>query len=159
MQTCLVHTRHPLRLMRDLGFRRTISFVAIQLGMVVSAMLHPFFIALLIATAANPSLVLAHDKGGVAVAFLAIGLANLFAGYAAMTTLASRTLPLRRLRRLETALVWLPLYWLLMSLATWRAVFQLFLRPHYWDKTMHFGRSPRAGRRRVQVQGAFSAAG
>jgi cellulose synthase/poly-beta-1,6-N-acetylglucosamine synthase-like glycosyltransferase len=159
MQTCLVHTRHPLRLARDLGVRRTFGFIAIQLGMVVSAILHPFFIALLIASAADPSLILAREGGTLTVVLLAIGLANLFAGYAAMTTLASRTLPLRGLRRIETALVWLPLYWLLMSVATYRAVFQLLLRPHYWDKTAHFGSVPRAKPRpRGQLRRAFSGA-
>jgi hypothetical protein len=75
----------------------------------------------------------------VTAALAAIGLVNLFAGYAAMTTLAGRTLPLRGLRRIETALVWLPLYWLLMSVAVYRGFFQLLLRPHYWDKTTHLG--------------------
>jgi cellulose synthase/poly-beta-1,6-N-acetylglucosamine synthase-like glycosyltransferase len=139
MQTCLVHTRHPLRLTRDLGPKRTLAFIAIQLGMVASALLHPFFVALLIGIAANPSTVLARNGGGVTAALAAIGLVNLFAGYAAMTTLAGRTLPLRGLRRIETALVWLPLYWLLMSVAVYRGFFQLLLRPHYWDKTTHLG--------------------
>jgi cellulose synthase/poly-beta-1,6-N-acetylglucosamine synthase-like glycosyltransferase len=139
MQTCLVHTRQPLRLARDLGLKRTIGFAAIQLGMVFSALLHPFFIVLLIAFVAEPSAILARADGVLVATLAAIGLLNLFAGYAAMTTLASRTLPLRGLRRIETALIWLPLYWLLMSVAIYRAFFQLLLRPHYWDKTTHLG--------------------
>jgi cellulose synthase/poly-beta-1,6-N-acetylglucosamine synthase-like glycosyltransferase len=159
MQTCLVHTRHPLRLARDLGPKRTIGFIAIQLGMVASAVLHPFFIALLIAIAADPSVILARENGTVTAALAAIGLVNLFAGYAAMTTLAGRTLPLRGLRRIETALIWLPLYWLLMSVATYRAMFQLFMRPHYWDKTTHLGFTSRVKPRRLHgaQQPAFSA--
>jgi hypothetical protein len=30
-----------------------------------------------------------------------------------------------------------PLYWVFMSVAAWRALFQLILKPHYWEKTSH----------------------
>ena len=33
--------------------------------------------------------------------------------------------------------LFLPFYWLLASLAAYRALFQLFTRPHHWDKTQH----------------------
>ncbi len=30
-----------------------------------------------------------------------------------------------------------PLYWLGMSLAAWKAVYEIFVRPHHWSKTQH----------------------
>ena len=30
-----------------------------------------------------------------------------------------------------------PLYWLLHSVATYKALWQLITRPHYWEKTTH----------------------
>ena len=30
-----------------------------------------------------------------------------------------------------------PLYWVLMSIASWKALWQLIVRPHYWEKTVH----------------------
>ena len=30
-----------------------------------------------------------------------------------------------------------PVYWLLMSLASYRALYQLIFNPSYWDKTEH----------------------
>jgi glycosyltransferase XagB len=30
-----------------------------------------------------------------------------------------------------------PIYWLLHSLAAYKAVWQLIIRPHYWEKTEH----------------------
>jgi hypothetical protein len=30
-----------------------------------------------------------------------------------------------------------PLYWVLMSVAGWRALFQLLTNPSYWEKTQH----------------------
>ncbi len=31
----------------------------------------------------------------------------------------------------------MPIYWLLLSLAAWRALFQLLLDPYRWEKTEH----------------------
>jgi hypothetical protein len=31
----------------------------------------------------------------------------------------------------------MPLYWPLASIAAYRALFELFLRPHHWAKTEH----------------------
>jgi len=30
-----------------------------------------------------------------------------------------------------------PLYWVLLSLAAWKAIWQMLVRPHYWEKTVH----------------------
>jgi len=30
-----------------------------------------------------------------------------------------------------------PFYWLMISLAAWKALWQLFFKPHYWEKTVH----------------------
>lgn len=142
MQTCLVHTRQPLQLAADLGFKSTIGFVTIQLGMILSAMLHPIFLVALAVIAMQRGFVEASPPSWLVI----FGVANLAAGYAAMIALASRTLALRGLSRIEPALVALPVYWLLMSVATYRALWDLVVRPHYWAKTTHFGvlASPKA---------------
>lgn len=35
-----------------------------------------------------------------------------------------------------------PLYWILHSVAACPALWQLVVRPHYWDKTLHFVEHP-----------------
>lgn len=30
-----------------------------------------------------------------------------------------------------------PIYWLMMSIAAWIALYQIILKPHYWEKTKH----------------------
>ena len=30
-----------------------------------------------------------------------------------------------------------PLYWVLMSMAAWKALIQLCYKPFYWEKTVH----------------------
>jgi hypothetical protein len=46
----------------------------------------------------------------------------------------------RRLNVTASVLLLLPVYYLLVSVATWVAMLDLALRPHYWAKTAH-GRS------------------
>ncbi len=144
MQTWLVHSRQPLRLLRELGWRRFLGGNLIGTGLIVSALIHPVYLATVVALATDP-LALWGDGGIFASAVIGLNLFNLFAGYAAMVALARGTLALRREGRGAWVLVLLPLYWFLMSLACYRALFQLIVRPHTWEKTPHRGRAPNAG--------------
>ncbi|MEO8668610.1 MAG: glycosyltransferase family 2 protein [Bauldia sp.] len=135
MQTWLVHTREPGRLIREIGLWQFLGFALISIGMVISAIVHPIYIVSLIVVAANPVSLWA-DSVAASLA-LAINGFNLVAGYVAAATLSGRTLALRRRSGDMAELVWLPAYWLLMSIAGYRAVFQLLTRPHHWDKTPH----------------------
>ena len=45
MQTWLVHTRHPWRLARELGFRGSLGFTLVGTGLIVSAMIYPVYLA------------------------------------------------------------------------------------------------------------------
>ena len=57
--------------------------------------------------------------------------------------------PLRRgLAYLSPAAILMPIYWIMMSIAAWRAAWQLFTRPYYWEKTDH-GLSSEARMRRA----------
>jgi hypothetical protein len=55
----------------------------------------------------------------------------------AMAILGSRALKLRGRGREAHGLILLPVYWLLASIATYRALIQLVTRPHHWEKTPH----------------------
>jgi hypothetical protein len=60
----------------------------------------------------------------------------------------------RGLRRTAWVLLLIPLHWLLLSLAAWRAVWQLVRAPQLWEKTEH-GLAIRGGwkpRRRRSVR-------
>jgi cellulose synthase/poly-beta-1,6-N-acetylglucosamine synthase-like glycosyltransferase len=136
MQTWLVHTRDPRRLARELGPRGSLGFTLIGTGLIVSSLIYPVYLVTLVAMATNP-LGLWGDGGILAAVVIGVNLFNLVAGYVAMAMLSGRALK-RRGRRIETGgLILLPLYWLLMSLASYRAVFELALRPHHWAKTPH----------------------
>jgi cellulose synthase/poly-beta-1,6-N-acetylglucosamine synthase-like glycosyltransferase len=136
MQTWLVHTRHPLRLARELGAGGLLGFMLIGTGMIVSSLIYPVYLGTLLAMLTNP-LVLWGDGGLVASGVVGVNLFNLVAGYFAMIVLSGRALRLRGRGGEAGGLFLLPLYWFLMSLASYRAIFELAVRPHYWAKTPH----------------------
>ena len=56
----------------------------------------------------------------------------------------------RGLRPYGRALLLMPLYYLLVSAATWAALYELIVRPFHWHKTAH-GRS-RPGAARIAAE-------
>jgi cellulose synthase/poly-beta-1,6-N-acetylglucosamine synthase-like glycosyltransferase len=140
LQTWLVHTRRPLKAVRQLGVRGVVGFNLTATGLVVSSLVHPAYLITLTVVLLDPWLL--YGGGGVVAAtVVCLNLFNLAAGYASVVFLTCRALELRR-RPLRQAwvLLLLPVYWVLMSFACYRAVIQLVRRPHFWDKTPHRGR-------------------
>ncbi|WP_421725315.1 glycosyltransferase family 2 protein [Bauldia sp.] len=145
MQTWLVHMRHPIQLAKDLGIRQFLGFNLIGLGMIVSAIAHPIFVATPILLMRNP-IGLWDQAGTLTAVVVGINIFNLIAGYLAVWVLSLRTTRLRRRFPILPALLGLPLYWLLMALACLRAAVQLVIRPHAWEKTPHVGQRGRTRR-------------
>ena len=138
MQTWLVHMRRPVLLFRELGPLGFLGFNLIGAGMLVSAVIHPVYLASFILLAADP-LALWTEAGAIGSAVIGANLFNLAAGYLAVALLTERALALRGRSRELPALIGLPVYWLLMAVACVRALVQLVVRPHLWEKTPHVG--------------------
>jgi cellulose synthase/poly-beta-1,6-N-acetylglucosamine synthase-like glycosyltransferase len=132
MQTYLVHTRQPWRLVVELGLRRALGFHTLMGGLVLLALMHPLFYALLACQAASGQL-LAPTTGP----FWTLAWANLAAGYVTSMAVGAAS----AWRRGHPALVWsafsMPLCWLLVSAAAYRALWQLATDPYFWEKTEH----------------------
>jgi cellulose synthase/poly-beta-1,6-N-acetylglucosamine synthase-like glycosyltransferase len=134
MQTWLVHTRRPRRLMRELTPAGAIAFQLFLTCNVFAALVHPFFMAgLCYSLLAQPPLRAVGAMGWEAPMFVA----TFLGGYA--STIALDLVGLRRRALLAHAwvLALTPLYWFLLSLAAWRALFQLVRNPQRWEKTEH----------------------
>lgn len=131
MQTCLVHFREPARTFRQLGLSGFIIFHLISTTLLASALFYPFFLGLLVSAMIHHSL---EAEGGAVLAFLA---GNFFYAWGSYALLAYVALTYRNKRGLFRYALALPLYWLLLSLAGWRAFFQLIHAPHLWEKTRH----------------------
>jgi cellulose synthase/poly-beta-1,6-N-acetylglucosamine synthase-like glycosyltransferase len=134
MQTFLVHTRQPLKLLRTTGPLGFVGFVFFVGGTVLSALFNPIFWVMylfwLVALAEGLDPVFPQ-------LLLFLSLFNLLAGNGAFMYL-NMLAPMRR--------GWLHLipysftisgYWLLISIAAYKGLWQLLHNPFYWEKTQH----------------------
>lgn len=139
MQTWLVHMRDPWRLRRELGWAGFIGFNAYLGGIVLSALVHPFFLMALAWEAAVGRLltVPATTMGGVMFALSVFVLAG---GYVSGMAIAGLAAKRRGLLGLLPHLLLMPVYWLLISIAAYRALLQLMTKPYLWEKTPHSAR-------------------
>ena len=141
MQTWLVHMREPVALWRELGPASFLSMQIMSAGMVVSALVHPFFVASVFYALGKAAWTGALAGGEAAIA--AIGLANIVCGYGAFILLGRATLmPGEKTPPLRIVAL-TPFHWLLLSVAAWAALWEICRRPHHWSKTPHGKRAAR----------------
>jgi cellulose synthase/poly-beta-1,6-N-acetylglucosamine synthase-like glycosyltransferase len=133
LQTYLVHMREPGKIYKDLGWKR---FVKFQLTFGTSAfipLINPILWIILAVTYTAPayfSWLVPSYLGPICMINLTIG--NL----AYLTIYVASCLKLKKHRYIPYALS-MPVYWALMSFASWRGFIQLIRNPYHWDKTKH----------------------
>jgi cellulose synthase/poly-beta-1,6-N-acetylglucosamine synthase-like glycosyltransferase len=134
MQTWLVHMRSPKMLWRELGPAGAIAFQIFFAANVLAALIHPLFMAGLGYTLFALPTPWANAIIDNAAPIFAT---SLLSGYA--STMVLDLIGLRRRGLIGQAWVLLltPLHWFLLSLAAWRALFQLLYAPQRWEKTEH----------------------
>jgi glycosyltransferase XagB len=134
MQTYLYHMRHPFRLAGQMNPK---AFVAFQLFFgagTLCLLLNPLFWALTILWFGT-HLHLIQSIFPAPVLYL--GLIGLFLGNAAcVLSMVSGCFGRRNYEDVKYALL-VPIYWVLMSVAAWKALVQLCYKPMYWEKTTH----------------------
>lgn len=135
IQTTIVHSRNPLRMLSSLGVRGSIGFVALIAGTPIAFLITPIvwaFFGLWMASLAG-----APTPDPLPGVFGVIGLVNLVASNAALVLLHALAVVRRRWWRLAPFALLAPLYWFLHSYAAWRALKQMFTDPYRWEKTQH----------------------
>jgi hypothetical protein len=127
--------RNPARLARELGFKSFLIAQVLFAGMLASALLHP----LLLASFAYfiITLLFSRTLGSFGTALLALDVINVVCGYLSFLLLGWQTLTRRERWGFWKIVLFTPLYWVMLSLAGWRAVWQLWRKPHHWEKTPH----------------------
>lgn len=135
MQTWSVHMRAPRQLWRDAGPLGFLALNVIVGGNVLTALAYPILLAnlafyLLAGLSGMPSWPFADPLAPLH--FTAIA-----AGY--LSTIAVGLLGLARRGHLRSGwiLALTPLYWGCLSIAAWRALYQLLTEPYRWEKTEH----------------------
>lgn len=135
VQTWLVHMRSPRALWRDLG---SVSFLVMQvlfLGMLVSALIHPLFLVTIAYVTAK--LVWTGSAQTLEMLMLMLGFANILFGYGAFIAIGAMTLSMKEKGRLLGTGLLTPLHWVLLSVAAWLALWEIYRKPHHWNKTHH----------------------
>jgi cellulose synthase/poly-beta-1,6-N-acetylglucosamine synthase-like glycosyltransferase len=131
MQTFIVHNRSPRLLLAQMGLPALLSFELLTVGMIISPFLHCGMAVDTIIRVAMGADWLESSIGGLAYVYiLALGYGSAFA----MVVLGLLRLGKRELIAYQLLL---PAYWLLIALATVRAMRELLLAPFYWFKSPH----------------------
>jgi len=136
VQTWLVHMRAPRTLWRELGPRGFLAFQIMIGGTILSALVHPWFYVLLAIELAGGGF-LARPDLVFGLPFWAVSVFSLVGGYSAAMALGFFALRRRRLERLIWQVPFMPFYWLLISVAAYRALWHFVRAPFVWEKTEH----------------------
>lgn len=132
MQTWLVHMRDPRRLLRHAGLAGFAGFQFFVGGTFLSALLNPLLwvIFALSFFVGFPELGLSRPMSSISGSGLLLG--NALFAYLSMLG------PYRRgWLELSPYGLLVPIYWLLISVAAYRALWQLVRKPWHWEKTTH----------------------
>lgn len=133
-QTFLVHNRHPLKFLRQVGLKGFFTLQVFIGGSVAGNFVAPFLWAIFVYWLITGTTALEPIFPGV---LLYIGIFNLLIGNFLGIYLSMVAVFKRRFYTLTPYALANPVYWLLGSLASWRAIWQLFTKPFYWEKTAH----------------------
>ncbi|MFQ6096453.1 MAG: glycosyltransferase [Armatimonadota bacterium] len=134
IQTYLVHMRRPLGLLRALGLKDWLNFQLTIGGIIFCFLVNPIYWAMTaLWFVTRWTLIYDIFPSWVFV----LGTLCLVVGNFVFVYLAVAGCMKRGYYDLVKYAVLTPLYWVLMSVAGWKAALQLLSRPHYWEKTEH----------------------
>jgi cellulose synthase/poly-beta-1,6-N-acetylglucosamine synthase-like glycosyltransferase len=134
MQTWLVHMRHPIQLLLSLGINAFASFHLTVGGTPLVFLLNPVYWTITSLWFLQKWDVIPPLFPGPVYVLSAI---NLIVGSFIFIYLNLAGSYRRGYHELTRFALLSPLYWFLMSLAAWKAMWQLVTKPYYWEKTIH----------------------
>ncbi len=137
LQSWLVMMRSPVRVAREMGWKAYMVFHLLIGGMLLSSLTHPLFILYLLVMSRTMLLEGIGSIPASQLALFVVDLLNIAASYTIFLLMG-----IRAMIEHERGLIgkkWLatPLYWLMLSVAAWRAVYELKYKPFVWNKTPH----------------------
>ncbi|NLS02209.1 glycosyltransferase [Rhizobium sp. P32RR-XVIII] len=136
LQTWLVLMREPQKPMREMGLFGFAVFQLLIAGMLLSSLAHPWLLVFL-ASAAIDVIIGTTAKQPVEWILFGIDFCNVVFSYIIFVGLGRMKLDGSEQAAMGLRWTGLPLYWLMLSAAAWRAVLQLRTNPFFWDKTPH----------------------
>ncbi|MTD15850.1 glycosyltransferase [Nakamurella sp. YIM 132087] len=133
MITAAVNFRHPVKFVRATGFRGLLSLVGLIAGTPLAFLLYPIMLGFTIATYVATRVVTIHLPDWL----LWFGGLNMLIGAGSMIALSAGVAAIRHGWRIAGYAIFSPIYWLLHSVASYRAAWQTLFSPHQWEKTPH----------------------
>ena len=152
MQTFFVHMRHPVQFTKQIGAKGLAGYFAMIFGTPFLPLINPFFWLLLIIWVAFqpywieslfPGLLYYVAAGQLIVGNFMFVYMNMVGTYFVIRDCALKKQQPFSYSMIRYALL-TPLYWVFMSVAAYKALFQLIVKPFYWEKTVHGLSSPDA---------------
>ncbi len=134
MQTWLVHMRKPVKLYRSMGAIPFWGFQFFVGGPCLVFLLSPLFWLLTLYWLAGGA---GLGAGMLPTWILLLVVYTFIAGMLAHGIFALQVVRHRKWQDMAAAVLVFPFYWTLHSLASFRALWQLFVAPHHWEKTAH----------------------
>jgi len=134
MQTYLVHMRNPVALWRRLGWKGFLGFNFFIGATPLTFLVYPFLLAIFISY-------IVFDLSTIRTLFpdwiLFMSIFNLMVGNILMIYINMMAVFKRRYYELILFSIANPVYWLMHSVAAFKGLYQLIVKPFYWEKTEH----------------------
>lgn len=137
LQTWLVLMRDPVRLMREMGLPAFITFQLMVGGMLISALLHPLIFVFLWLGASALLEAPKDDLPLGVVSLFVLDFVNILGSYLIFLGLGVGSMIDHEKRLIGWRWALVPFYWLMISVAAWRAAIELKTKPFHWNKTPH----------------------
>ena len=133
MMTAAVNMRHPVIWIKRNGLPGMVSLFALILGTPIAFMLYPLVFGFTVITYLGIAVAGLHIPEWLLIA----GTTNMVASNLLMIVFSGLAAWRRYNWRIAVFALLNPLYWLLHSIAAWRAADQMYFQPHVWEKTPH----------------------
>jgi cellulose synthase/poly-beta-1,6-N-acetylglucosamine synthase-like glycosyltransferase len=134
MQTYLVHMRNPVKLLKKVGWRGFLGFNFFIGATPITFLVYPLLLAIFV-------MYVAFDLATIRMLFpdwvLFMSIFNLMVGNILMIYVNMMAVFKRRFYELILFAIANPIYWLMHSIAAYKGLYQLIVKPFYWEKTNH----------------------
>jgi len=134
MQTYLVHMRNPVALWRKLGWKGFLGFSFFIGATPLTFLVYPLLLSIFIAY-------VVFDLSTIRTLFpdwvLFMSIFNLMVGNILMIYVNMMAVFKRRFYELILFAIANPVYWLMHSVAAYMGLYELIVKPFYWQKTNH----------------------
>lgn len=137
LQSWLVMMRSPLNIGREMGWKAYIVFHLLIGGMLLSSLTHPMFMIYLLAIGKTMMVDGLDSLSSYQIALAGVDTLNIAASYTIFLLMGTRAMIEHERGLIGRRWLATPLYWLLLSAAAWRAVYELKYKPFVWNKTPH----------------------